>query len=261
MGEIVTPVTLRPNVRPHILRADQRRIFCSWTHWRPSKEGVPDDGEDVQVSLNTTGREPQGVQARPPAPAPSPSPISLGGAPSITWDDGRLVQACLQGDERAWKALIAKYRNLVYSIPRKYGASPEDAADIFQSVCLELFNELPRLRNSQSVRSWLTTVAAHQSFHWKRRRAREAHVELDEDTAPTMASNIEGEVEREQAVREAMRRLPARCRELVSLLFFAQPPLPYNDVAARLGMATGSIGFLRARCLKRLQQSLEELGF
>jgi len=42
--------------------------------------------------------------------------------------------------------LIDKYRNLIYSIPIKYRASPEDAADIFQSVCLELFSHLSQLR-------------------------------------------------------------------------------------------------------------------
>jgi len=37
--------------------------------------------------------------------------------------------------------------------------------------------------------------------------------------------------------------------------------LPYSQVAERLGLATGSIGFIRRRCLQRLQQILEESGF
>ncbi len=38
-------------------------------------------------------------------------------------------------------------------------------------------------------------------------------------------------VEREQMVREAIGQLPARCREMIELLFFEQPPLPYTEVA------------------------------
>ena len=70
------------------------------------------------------------------------------GEPNATWNDSRLVRECLAGNDRAWSALIGKYKNLIYSIPLKYGATPEDAADIFQSVCLELFSELPKLRST-----------------------------------------------------------------------------------------------------------------
>ena len=85
------------------------------------------------------------------------------------WDDARLVQACRDGDEDAWAALIQRYRRLIYSIPVRYGAQPADAADIFQAVCLELYAELPKLRKVESLRSWLISVTTHQAFHWKQR--------------------------------------------------------------------------------------------
>ena len=69
------------------------------------------------------------------------------------------------------------------------------------------------------------------------------------------------ELEREQLVRDAIAQLPVRCREMIELLFFQQPPLPYTEVGRRLQLATGSIGFIRGRCLKRLKQILEEKGF
>jgi RNA polymerase sigma factor (sigma-70 family) len=180
--------------------------------------------------------------------------------------DACLVEGCLRGDERAWAALIDRYERLVYSIPIKYGASPEDAADIFQAVCLELFHDLPRLRNRDNLRPWLMTVAAHQSFHWKRRQRREREGRREARAGegreePTLPPALAAEVEHEQAVREAVGRLSARCRQMVQLLFFEQPPRAYAEVARRLGLATGSIGFIRARCLKHLQRALEELGF
>jgi RNA polymerase sigma factor (sigma-70 family) len=187
------------------------------------------------------------------------------GRPDVTWSDTRLVRACLRGDEHAWATLIAKYKNLIYSIPMKYGASPEDAADIFQAVCLELFSELPRLRKPDSLRSWLITVAAHQSFHWKRKVRHRAEDELTDLEAEKLgvepASTLIEQVEREQMLREAVAALPARCQEMIRLLFYHQPQLSYQNVAARLGLATGSIGFIRGRCLRRLQRTLEEWGF
>jgi len=186
--------------------------------------------------------------------------------PDRTWSDASLVRECLCGNEDAWSALIAKYKRLIYSVPMKYHATPEDAADIFQAVCLELFAELPRLRKIESLRSWLITVAAHQCFHWKNKHRRTAAMEgaeLDElreaAGAPVSAALVE-ELEREQIVREAVARLPARCGEMIRLLFYEDPPLPYRELAGRLGLATGSIGFIRGRCLKRLQKLLENTG-
>jgi RNA polymerase sigma factor (sigma-70 family) len=186
--------------------------------------------------------------------------------PDITWNDSRLIRECLRGSEQAWAALIDKYKNLIYSIPLKYGASPADAADIFQSVCVELFSELPRLRKASALRNWLITVAAHQSFHWSRKHRRRAEQELTDveeeqlgADSPAPLDLIE-QVEREQMLREGLAQLPARCQEMIRLLFYEQPPLPYRDVARRLGLATGSIGFIRGRCLKRLQRALERRG-
>ncbi|HYU46741.1 MAG TPA: sigma-70 family RNA polymerase sigma factor [Terriglobales bacterium] len=190
--------------------------------------------------------------------------------PTSSWSDTRLIRECLAGDERAWAVLIDRYKRLIYSIPMKYGARPEDAADILQAVCIELFSELSNLRKTESLKSWLISVTAHQAFHWKKRQ-RPGQVDLDgmepeEAHAQVRATDIPApelleEVEQEQMVREAIRQLPPRCAEMVRLLFYEHPPLPYAEVARRLGLATGSIGFIRGRCLKRLEKNLMEMGF
>ena len=57
------------------------------------------------------------------------------------------------------------------------------------------------------------------------------------------------ELEREQLVRDAIAQLPPRCREMIEMLFFQQPPMAYNEVAQKLQLAIGSIGFIRGRQL------------
>jgi RNA polymerase sigma factor (sigma-70 family) len=195
------------------------------------------------------------------------SPKTRRTGPSVTWSDARLVRACLQNNEEAWAALIEKYKNLIYYIPFKYRASPEDAADIFQAVCLELFSQLSNLRKVNSLRSWLITVTSHKAYHWKQKQRRQAGLlsdtELDEEKLPSEANlgpeTLE-EIEHTQTIREAIAKLPIRCQEMVRLLFYEDPPRPYQEVAQRLGLATGSIGFIRGRCLKRLQKILAEAG-
>jgi RNA polymerase sigma factor (sigma-70 family) len=182
-----------------------------------------------------------------------------------TWSDPQLVRACLDGDDEAWAALIEKYKVLIYSIPSRYGARPEDCADIFQMVCLDLFTELPKLRKPGALRSWLISVTAHASLRWKKRGRRRAEREDHDLDAippePPIAATLVEDVEREQIVRDAVAGLPPRCREMIRMLFFEQPPLRYQEVAQQLGLATGSIGFIRGRCLRRLQRALEKDGF
>ena len=72
-----------------------------------------------------------------------------------------------------------------------------------------------------------------------------------------MLSQLQGE----QMVRDVVAALPSRCAQLVRMLFFETPPRPYEDVARELGIATGSIGFIRGRCLVRLKKQLEKMGF
>jgi|SRR5690348_17458742 RNA polymerase sigma factor (sigma-70 family) len=191
--------------------------------------------------------------------------ISLQAPKDTSAEDEQLVQACLNGDEKAWNRLIDKYKRLIYSVPVKYGMSPDDASDIFQNVCVDLFTNLSKLRKIESIRSWLITVATHKCFHHKKHQRQDVELdameqEMAEELAPA-APQVLQEVEEEQAVRDAIQHLSPRCAQLVKMLFFEQPPLPYTEVAQKLGLATGSIGFIRGRCLNRLQKILGELGF
>jgi len=69
------------------------------------------------------------------------------------------------------------------------------------------------------------------------------------------------QTQEEQMLREAVAALTPQCRRLVELLFFETPPRPYGQVAAELGLAVGSIGFTRQKCMDRLRRQLDALGF
>jgi RNA polymerase sigma factor (sigma-70 family) len=178
-----------------------------------------------------------------------------------------LVQACIQGDQRAWEELIDKYKRLIFSIPMiTCGARPEDAADVFQAVCMEVLHSLSQLKDARALRAWLITVSLRQSYYWKKKQAK--HLELDamepstlEEISLMLPADRLAQLEQEQIVREVVAKLSPRQQELVRLLFFEQPPVPYADVARRLGLATGSIGLIRARCLEKLRETLMASGF
>jgi RNA polymerase sigma factor (sigma-70 family) len=162
---------------------------------------------------------------------------------------------------------VDRYKNLIYAIPIRYGLPPQDAADIFQGVCFDLFNELARVRDAEALQAWLIRVTTNKCYHWKKQMAVAVNGEWDDagmdgisGDSPLPADTI-AELEREQLVRDSIEMLPPRCRQMITLLFFEHPPQPYNEVAEKLGLARGSIGFIRGRCLKRLKRILQDKGF
>jgi RNA polymerase sigma factor (sigma-70 family) len=185
--------------------------------------------------------------------------------PSATRDDTRLVKECLSGKEEAWSSLIEKYKALIYSIPVKYGLPPHEAADVFQATCTELLTRLPELREPRALPKWLMQVAHHQCYRWKQQQqrlvSRDGDANLPEPTTPAIADSLVQQTQEEQILREAMATLTPQCRRLVELLFLETPPRPYAEVAAELGLALGSIGFTRQKCIERLRRNLDVLGF
>jgi RNA polymerase sigma factor (sigma-70 family) len=181
------------------------------------------------------------------------------------WPDKRLVAECLKGNEEAWSALVEKYKNLIFSIPVKYGFSVDDSSDIFQAVCVELLSQLPNLRKPEALPKWIIQVTAHKCFHGKRQQQRTETCDPNDPAfergAPARAEGIFQEAEDEQNVRQALAALPPRCQKLMRMLFFEEPARPYQEVARTLGIAPGSIGFIRQRCLERLRKQLLEAGF
>ena len=184
-----------------------------------------------------------------------------------SWPDNRLVAESLEGNQQAWSALVDKYKNLIFSIPIKLGLY-EDAADIFQAVCLDLLTDLPRLRKPRALPKWLMQTCYHKCLQCRRRA--EKHVPLREQDGETSHTNgslstlpddMLVQLEKEQIVRGAIAELSPRCERMVRMLFFETPPRPYEEIAQELGIATGSIGFIRGRCLGKLKQQLENMGF
>lgn len=195
------------------------------------------------------------MKSTPPAPD----------RPELSWSDARLVRECVGGNEVAWAALVDKYKRLIFSIPIKQGISRDDAADIFQRVCLLLLAELPDLREPKALPMWLIRVTSRECSRWRRQERVHTGSEEWEETLPRIEDprevpgQILEQVREEQALREAVLAMPPRCQRLIQMLFFETPARPYQEVARSLGLAIGSIGFIRGRCLARLRRELEKV--
>ena len=91
--------------------------------------------------------------------------------------DEELVRACLNGDQLAWAELIRSYQRLIYSVARVLCPDDGDADEIFQQVCLELYQRLADVRDVASLPRWLVIVTRRQSVTFLRNCRRTSNLE------------------------------------------------------------------------------------
>lgn len=176
---------------------------------------------------------------------------------SRTSEDADLLAAARRGDDRAWRSLVEKHGQLVWSIGRRCGLSADDAEDLVQSVLATLVRRLPDLEDSMNLPGWLVVTGKREAWRVAERTRRHRGADIDDGLHPFDEPEPEAEVfERQQAVREALARLGARCRDLLMDLFGSAETPSYQEVARRLGMAANSVGPTRRRCLEDLLQDL-----
>lgn len=180
--------------------------------------------------------------------------------------DSELIEACLSGNSQAWEALLVRYQRLIYSIPLRYGLPEHDANDIFQNVSILLLENLTHLHNRERLGAWLIITTRRECWRMFRQRQEItlASESASSDEQIPDKAHIEDDfltLERQSIVRAAVELLGNPCRQLITLLFYAEPRPAYTKIAQVFSLPEGSIGPTRARCLEKLMIILEKMGF
>jgi RNA polymerase sigma factor (sigma-70 family) len=186
--------------------------------------------------------------------------------------DTELIAACLSGNARSWDALIERYEGFIYTLAIRMGLTAADAEDVFQNVCLRLYQNLGSLRDATRLSSWLISTTRREAWHLRRHRGMPVMSDMPDFEAEMDRARRPGEqeplsleetfiaLEEQHLVRTGMAELPEECRKLLSLLYNDDSPRSYSEVAGEMSMPVGSIGPRRARCLARLKKILDRLA-
>lgn len=170
------------------------------------------------------------------------------------------MHRCLAGDGRAWAALVDRYERLVYSIPRRFGLNSTDCEDVAQTTFIVLFRRLASVRELERLAPWLITTAHRETWRVAKRRRRGAEISDDLPDQGEPTGEQIAKFEREQLVRESLRELGGSCEQLLTALFLEPESRDYQTIAEALGIAVGSIGPTRGRCLEKLEAILRRRG-
>jgi RNA polymerase sigma factor (sigma-70 family) len=171
-----------------------------------------------------------------------------------------LVTRAGSGERSAWEALVERYSPLIWSLCRRCQLNRGDIEDVAQAVWLHLVEHLGNLRDPGALPGWLTTTTTTQRECYRvlhtKGRPTDGQMPDAEKLPDEQIVTAEDELlmaERHAALHRAFMDLPANCQQLLALLI-TDPPMPYAEISARLGICVGSIGPNRSRCLDRLRR-------
>jgi RNA polymerase sigma factor (sigma-70 family) len=160
-----------------------------------------------------------------------------------------LLKSAVEGDQDAWRGLVDGLSPLVWSVVRGHRLSEADAHEVYQIAWFRFAQHLGRIREPEKAGSWLAATARHECLKVLRSMRRWTPTDdpqvLDRpcDSCSPEQKVLEAEAEAEQADRH----------RTVWEEFD-------REVSAALGIAVGSIGPIRQRCLRRLRKRLSDRG-
>jgi len=169
-----------------------------------------------------------------------------------------LLESARDGDRRSLDAIVRELTPLLWHVARSEGLAEEAAADVVQGAWLHLLGSLGDIHTPVALTSWLITVTRREA--WRVNAARRTE-RIDEDVLarlPDPADRPDEWVvadERRRELWRAVAKLSDRCQRLVRVVAFTHRP-SYQEVSVALGIARGSIGPTRGRCLARLRALL-----
>lgn len=163
--------------------------------------------------------------------------------------------------EERYDRILREHGPALRRVAATYEADPARREDLFQEICLALWQALPRFREEASERTFAFRIAHNRGLTHGWRARGSATADLDEaeeltDPRPDPESEL-AEGERRDRLREAVRRLPLVARQVVVLSLEGVSQREIGDV---LGITENNVAVRLTRARKLLRQALEPEG-
>jgi RNA polymerase sigma-70 factor (ECF subfamily) len=189
---------------------------------------------------------------------------------SMKVSEAVLVSTAKSGDADAFVELSKRYYGRVFHETFRITKNFQDAEDAVQDSLLRAFRHLNNFEERSSFSTWLTRIAINSSLMILRKKRGCIEVSIDgsdgtDDPSVTygpweihsLVEDPESSYvrrEREALLRDAIRRLPPRCREVVELSQARE--YSAREIADALGISVGAVKSRLSRARLSLRAKL-----
>lgn len=156
--------------------------------------------------------------------------------------DEELISLVAAGDADALRLLYERHSAAMLRLIRRLTSRHALAEEILQEAWLAVWRSAPSYRQEGAARAWLFGVARRQAHNTLRRTEPPMTDVADAlgvpDPGPAVEEQVFRTVEQEELIA-AVKELPEHLHEVLSLVLVDD--LPYSQVAAVLGVPTGTV--------------------
>lgn len=177
--------------------------------------------------------------------------------------DGRVIEACQQGDRAAFQLLFETYKDKVFSIAvYSSGGDRAVADDVTQQIFLKLFTAIRQFRGDSEFTTWLYRLVVNACRDEKRRSRRllpwgeTVAMRNPSDKKPQEKQYARLEVA--EAVQAAIGELKPKFRLPILLKYIEG--LSYEEIASVMGCSKGTVASRLNRGHSQLAKRLAHLN-
>ena len=177
--------------------------------------------------------------------------------------DGRVIEACQQGDRAAFQLLFETYKDKVFSIAvYSSGGDRAVADDVTQQIFLKLFTAIRQFRGESEFTTWLYRLVVNACLDERRRRRRLLPwgdtVAMRNPSEKKPQEKQYARLEVAEAVREAIGELKPKFRLPILLKYIEG--LSYEEIASVMGCSKGTVASRLNRGHSQLAKRLSHLN-
>lgn len=171
------------------------------------------------------------------------------------YTDAELLKRYREGDEVAFREIVDRYKNSLYSFLRRFLNRQDLVEDVFQETFLQLFASRESFDVDRPLRPWLFTIAANKAKDALRKMQRQSSlsmgtmadagdVSIDEVVNILTSYEItpDDEVSQDETarrVREVIAEMPENLRGILILAYFEQ--FSYKHMSEILSIPIGTV--------------------
>lgn len=181
--------------------------------------------------------------------------------------DSQLIAEIQKNNNLAFRALINKYKKLVYNTALRLINNTSDAEDIFQDVFLEIYKSCHYIKNEDDLTMWIYKIAYNKSISFLRKKnPAKANHEPEDSSGQELQHKqfIENftpakQLEQKENIANLYRLIDELSdNQKTVLLLHKFEGLSQKEICERLNLSINSVESLIYRAKKNLKQKLTE---